>query len=135
MRTYDPDALASAMEQYADFTEGFDPYEWIADRGNIALTDGEGSYGLFQQEGSPGLYCGHYFFEVRGKAAHELAKAMLHEALETAEVICGMTPVAKAGARWLSRRLGFTSHGIVETASGPHELFIQTKKEFQQWAE
>jgi hypothetical protein len=48
------------------------------------------------------------------------------------EVIEGLSPLGKLGARWLNRKLGFKSHGVVDTVSGPCEIVIMTKNEWRQ---
>lgn len=117
--------------KYRKDTPNLDIKDWLTNYDNIALTDGAGNFCLFEFE-LPGVYSGHYFFNVRGKEAVKLAKEMLNKVFNCPEVeiIRGLTPVEKLGARWLSRKLGFTSYGAVETKSGYCELFIQTKEEY-----
>lgn len=82
------------------------------------------------EKSSDGIYTGHYFFVVRGKAALKLAKGMLNFFFENTneKVLRGLTPLTNLAARWMSRQLGFKGHGVVHTASGPCELFIITKE-------
>lgn len=129
-RTYDGEALAEAMESFKDETLGFDPREWIADPDNIALTDGEGNYNLFQYD-TVGVYWAHtYFNTARGREAIKLCKDSLDWAFSVdspIRVIKGITPLYKQGARWLNRQIGLESHGIIRTKDGVGELFILDK--------
>lgn len=130
-RSFDIVDLVIAMYPYHEDLVGFDPEEWLNNQLNIAITDGEGNYSLFEYE-SFGVYTGHYFFNVRGKAARKLSEEMLNHIFKDKNVhlIRGITPLKHLGARWLSRQLGFKSHGVLNTMIGPCELFIQTKDEW-----
>lgn len=107
---------------------GFDPDTWLLIPENLMITDGKGNVSLFEL-GSDGIYTGHYFFVVRGKAALSLAREMVTFFFDNTEAkaIRGLTPLQKLGARWMSRQLGFKGHGVVNTENGPCELFILTK--------
>ncbi len=113
--------------------EGFQPHDWIRDERNIALTDDLGSFALFEYI-SDSTYCGHYFFNLRGKEACKLAEECLQEAFERqgVEVIIGLTPVDNRKALWMNRYLGFTYVDTVDTKEGPTQRFILTKKEWEQ---
>lgn len=130
MRTEDPIALRKTMEPHLPI-EGFTPEGWLSNEENHCLTNGDGDFGLFELI-KPGVYYGHYFFKSRGKEAVKVSKEFLEEAFgEFAEVIVGLTPSNNKAAKWMSRHIGFTSHGEIETDQGPHELFILTKKEYE----
>lgn len=130
-QSFDADLLASSVEEYRKDMVNFDPYSWIENPLNIALTDDGENYNLLEYE-LPGIYTGHTFYIKRGRAA----KAHLHEALRVAftefpvEVIRGLTPIKLIGARWMARQGGFKSHGVVQTLVGPCELFILSKHEY-----
>lgn len=132
-RTFDIEELGEAMWPHRDEVEGFEPVEWLNNQMNIALTNGEGDYGLFEY-GSDGVYTGHYFFVKRGREAKALAIEMLQTMFGKYNLpfIRGLTPVENLGAKWMSRQLGFTSWGVVDTGVDLCELFIQTQEE---WAE
>jgi hypothetical protein len=127
-RETNPERLATAMEPYKGWTEGFEPYSWLADDRNVAVTDGEGSYNLMEYE-SDGVYWVHTFYTLKGRDAVRFVKAALSYALENTpvRVMKGLTPLEKLGARWLARQAGFVSHGVIKTWNGPMELFILTK--------
>lgn len=122
--------LTEAIEPY-EYLLGFDPVSWLATEGNLAITDGE-NWALFDKQ-PDGVYTGHYFFVVRGKAARQLGKEMLAFFFENTDVqaLRGMTPLENLGARWMSRQLGFKGYGVIETMRGPCELFILTRREWE----
>ncbi len=109
--------------------EGFHSSEWLKREENVALTDGEGSFALFEYV-KPGIYYGHYFFVKKGKEAVRLSNEFLSEIFETAHIIVGLTPVENKAARWMSRHLGFKSHGEIEIKEGLHEMFMLTKEDY-----
>lgn len=130
----DPDELNYALgkiDPKKELVGDFDAHDWFKDRNNIAFTDGEGSFGLFEFE-QPGIYTPHVFFQIKGHAALVLGSAMLYNLFENypVEILRGLTPVEKIAARWFSRKLGFESFGEVETIAGHCELFIMTRKQF-----
>lgn len=110
----------------------FVPSSWLDDN-NIALTDGVGNFSLYTYE-YPGMYHGHFFFtkECRGRSAMELSLSMLDYAFFSCsvEVIQGLPPMQRIGARWMARQIGFKSYGIIYTLQGPCEEFILTKPEW-----
>lgn len=124
--------LLDTMEPYLPL-QGFEPKQWLGLSLNVALTDGEGNYSLFERY-SEFVVTGHYFFKARGKQALQLAKEMLQEAFTgdyNIKTIRGLTPLEKQGARWLSKNIGFKSYGEVDTKAGPCELFILNKNEWE----
>lgn len=128
----DTETFKRAMGPYLPI-HGLSPDEWPLNPSNIVLTDGDDNLGLFEYC-YPGVYTGHYFFNnARGKRAIEVAKKHLTEAFSKCGVyvVIGLTPLEKLGARWLNKKLGFTSHGVVPTEVGPCELVILTKKEWE----
>lgn len=130
MITKDSRLVRNLMEPYLPI-EGFTPEGWIKDKDNICLTDDEGNIALFENI-KPKVFYGHYFFKARGRDAIDAAKLFLEEIFQqSVEVIIGLTPSDNKAAKWMSRHIGFTSHGEIETDQGPHELFILTKKEYE----
>jgi hypothetical protein len=132
MRTFDIEIVTAATKDHE--THGFNPVEWLEDTENIALVNDQGDLALFERF-SPSLVYGHYFFKSRGKEAITVAKAFLTEAFFTEEysikVIAGLTPVEHLGAKWLTRRLGFKFQEVLDSVSGPHELYILTQQEWK----
>lgn len=110
------------------------PTEWLADPANIALENDSGDIALFEY-GLPGreIYSGHYFFKSRGRKAIQVAREFLDELFNSCyniNVLMGLVPLKHKAARWITRQVGFTSHGIEEIHGKEYELFIITKKEF-----
>lgn len=104
--------------------------DWINNPHNI-LIERCGSFGAFDYVSS-GIYEGHYAFLHRGKAAIEIASDMLKYMFDNyATVVRGLTPVDHGAAKWMNRRLGFTSYGVIDTEAGPLELFILTRNEYE----
>jgi len=131
-RTKDLDTIIKATEEYKDSLYGFYPEEWIKCDSNVALTNEYGDVSFFERE-LPFVVSGHYFFFSRGKQALTEAKKMLREAFTgpyNIEVIRGLSPLQKLGARWMNKQLGFRSYGVVQTMAGPCELVILTKTEW-----
>lgn len=111
-------------------TVGFDPENWREGSSNVILTDGR-NYSLFFQE-RPGVYAGHVFFEDRGREALKVGKEMLSFFFWNypAEIVLGLTPEDCPQAIWFNKKLGFTSHGVLDTPTGKSRLFIMLKGEF-----
>lgn len=125
-------SLIETMQPYLHETVGFEPVSWLANPLNICLTNGEGDFSLFERE-LPHVVTGHYFFKSRGRQAVRIAREMLAEAFLGAyeiELIRGLTPLQKLGARWMNKQLGFKSYGVVQTLVGPCELVMLTKQEW-----
>lgn len=118
------------MDQTPALTHVYcDMDEWIKNEHNLAFEEG-GDYGVFEFEYS-GVYTGHYFFKSRGKEARARAIKMLRHVFDQyATLIRGLTPTHHKGALWMNRQLGFKPYGIVETEAGDHQIFIQTRDEF-----
>lgn len=132
-RTFDIAGLLTTMDPYLKDLHGFHGPEWLGNQDNVALTDGEGSFSLFERE-SGGVVSGHYFLIKRGREALNLCSEMLKEIFTgpyNVKVIRGITPLENLGARWMSRQLGFKSYGSVQTLVGPCEIVILTKPEWE----
>lgn len=132
-RHYDVEGLMETMEPYRDELVGFLPEEWLANKDNVCLTDGNGNFTLFQRF-SPEVVMGHYFLKVRGREAINLCYEFLEEIFTgpyNVSIIQGITPHNKLGALWMNSKLGFVSSGTVETELGPHELVVLTKLQWE----
>jgi len=131
-RTKDVETVVKAVSQYRERILGFYPEEWLSNDDNIALVDEFGNVSLFEWN-YPGVYTGHYFFLVRGKEALALSREILRIVFTGygVKVIRGITPLKHLGARWMTKKLGFKSYGIVHTPNGPEELFVLTKEEWE----
>jgi len=133
-RTFDVSQVWRTMKPYERELVGFRPKDWLSDPENVCLTDGKGSFALFQRD-LPWLVTGHYFFTLRGKEARDFARDCLRELFTggyRVEAIRGLTPLDKKGALWMNRQLGFTEHELVETEVGPCALVTLTKTEWEQ---
>lgn len=117
--------------EIAGLDYGFDASGWIAERANIALTDGS-SIGLFGSTGA-GVFDTHWLFVARGRQALDLASDMLAAMFDLygAVAVKGMIPVGRKASRLFTRWLGCRSLGIVETIRGPHELFMLARADFE----
>lgn len=132
-REFNPDNLRQTMDEFKNKTVGFEAEEWLSDDKNIALTDGKGNYNLLEYD-SPGVYYAHTFYKDRGKTAVRLIQEMVRHIFDNypVEVMKGLAPLTHLGARWITRKAGLKSHGVVHTVIGPCELFILTRKEYQE---
>lgn len=131
-RIWDASKVAEAMK-VLDPKGVVDPVEWVSNPVNLVLEIDDDlalfEYGLPDKR----IYSAHYFFKSRGKQAMQAAKAFLDEVFNSCyniDVIMGLTPVEHRAARWMNRRMGATSYGIEEVHGKEFELFILTKKEF-----
>jgi hypothetical protein len=122
VRTTDPAVLIKAAKTLPKVVYGFDPSALASNPDNIILVSGE-DVGLLEGDGS-GVFTGHYLFVSRGKAAKETARDMLAFLFDNydAKIVKGLTPTDHKGALRLTKELGFTSHGVIETYAGPMEL-------------
>lgn len=121
--------LQTVADKYPDEFAGVDAKDWLSSVNNLAIEDGLGNWGLFHKQ-ADGIYTGHYFFSVKGKAAKALAIQMLEHFFKTTgvSVLRGLTPVDNRAARWMSRQIGFSSLAIIDTDHGPCELFIMIRE-------
>lgn len=134
MRTWDALKVSQAINHFLKSEEKIDPIEWLTDPTNIVLENEHGDLAIFEY-GFPTkkVYAGHYYFQSRGKQAIQVAKDFLDELFNTCyniHILMGLVPVEHLAAKWMSRRVGFTSHGLEEIDGKQFELFILTKKEF-----
>jgi hypothetical protein len=112
---------------------GFDPTEWVFNPYNVALLTDDKDLNMFQWF-KPGVYFGHYFYDSRGKDA-------VRTALNTRDYffthypvtsIVGFTPVSQKGAMWLTKRIGFSQYGEIDSDKGPEVVSVLTRDEWAQ---
>jgi hypothetical protein len=129
-RTVSSEEVTEAVGDYLRQTSGLYPEEWVKDEDNWALVKDK-DMAMFEKE-RDGVYSGHYFFQSRGREAIASATSLLRYFLsenKDARTVTGLTPLENLGARWMSRRIGFESHGLIKTRLGPCELFILNRPE------
>lgn len=134
IRTYDAAIIAPAAKCFLKTEEIVDPIDWVANKDNIALVNEYGDLALFEK-GIRNIYTGHYYFESRGRKAITAAREFLDVLFNSCyniEVLMGLTPLTHLGARWLTRQVGFKSYGVSFVDDKPYEMFIITKKEFNE---
>lgn len=132
MRTYDVNLVAPAIEFFLKSKTKVDPEVWLKNPDNIVLINDEGDLALFEK-GIKDVYSGHYYFNSRGRKAIDNGKAFLDELFNTCyniDILMGLTPLTNLPARWMSRRLGFASQGAITYNDKAYEMFIITKKDF-----
>lgn len=133
-RVYDASLIAPAIKQFLKSEDQVDPIEWLSNPDNIVLQNDRGDLALFEK-GVKNIYSGHYFFQSRGREAIKAGTEFLDNLFNTCyniPVLMGLVPLTNLGARWLSRQIGFKSHGVVHSSVRPYEMFIITKKEFNE---
>lgn len=133
IRSYDPTLIAPAIKLFLkDNADKVDPVEWISDPKHIVLVNDQGDMALFEP-GIKHIYSGHYYFKSRGRKAITSGLEFLDQFFNTCyniDILTGLVPLEHLGARWLTRRLGFTANGVVSYGDKHYELFILTKKDF-----
>lgn len=133
MRTFDIDLIEPVYEFLSkDITDPMPFEDWMSNPHNIVLTNDQGDIALFEI-GFKNVYTGHYYFKSRGRQAITVARDFLDELFNTCyniNVLLGLTPVSKRHASWLSRQVGFKSYGFEELNGKQYEVFIITKREF-----
>lgn len=133
MRTWDAVKVAQAVKHFLKSEDKVDPIEWLSNPDNIVLINDKDDLALFEK-GVRHIYTGHYYFKSRGREAIKSGQEFLDEFFNSCyniNVLTGLVPLEHLGARWLTRKLGFTSHGVVQIDKY-YELFIITKKEFNE---
>lgn len=133
-RSYDSEVFKRCVSFYPkEFKydiETFDFEDWLSGN-NIMYVEGD-SVGLLSFE-YPGFYTGHWFFQVRGREALNLATEMLNDLFKNydAKVVRGITPIYNQKAIRAAKLLGFKSHGIVSYPDGDCELLTLTKEDLK----
>ena len=130
-RVFSYEEISEAVNQRYPFGD-INPTDWLKEPHNIALKNDKGDVSLFQYSQDK-VFIGHYFFFSRGREAITAAEEFLEELFTKyhVEVIQGWTPLLNRKARWMSKRLGFKSYGVIHAAEAC-ELFIMTKQEWKQ---
>jgi hypothetical protein len=132
MRTYSAELIAPAVDSFLGVGHNVDVQDWLDNKETIALVNENGDLALFEKHGT---WQGHYFFKSRGKKAVTAAKKFLDEVFNPCyniSVLTGLTPIHNLGARWLSRKIGFTSQGVMTIDNQPFEFFILINKDNSQ---
>lgn len=134
MRIWDAIKIGKAIKHFLKTEEQVDVVEWLSDPANIVLENLKGDLAIFEY-GLPTkkIYAGHYYFNSRGRKAIDSGKELLDEFFNSCyntNVLIGMVPIQRKDVKWITRKLGFKSYGIEEARGNQYELFIQTKKEF-----
>ena len=132
MRTYDAQLIQDAIISLHEDGDNISAEEWVKLPENIALINDSGDVALFEI-GMNNVYAGHYAFKSRGREAIKAARAFLDEVFNTCyniDVILGLTPITNLPARWISRQVGFKSHGVIQGPKRHYEMFIMTKREY-----
>lgn len=80
----------------------------------------------------PGVWESHYLCTSRGREALSATHAVLREFFtnEDAALITGVIRTENRPAKLFTRKVGFTSLGVVSYPEGDYELFILTKKDY-----
>lgn len=132
IRSFDPEVMAKAFELLPDNNKDVDFKAWLENPRNVMLVEDD-NVGCATYE-YPGVYTVHWFYNVRGRAALNLACKMLDEMftnywMQTAR---GLTPKSIPQAIWLAKQIGFKSYDVVEfpNQEGPYEVMMLNKEEF-----
>lgn len=101
-----------------DFTQ------FLSDRMNIALVEGEGG-AIFVWRG-PGIYEVHVMFEQRGREVIRLSHRMLAwmRAEMGAKLFWAAVPIESRHVIMFTRLMGWKSQGLADLSHGRCELFI-----------
>lgn len=131
MRTWDAMKVGEGVQFIC---KDADPIEWLSNPVNIALENEHGDVALFEYA-FPGktIYSGHYYFKSRGRQAIRSARDFLDELFNSCyniSILMGLVPLTNKASRWITRQIGFVSYGTDEIHGQSYELFIMTKKEF-----
>ena len=133
MRIWDAIKVGEAIS-YLLKSDRVDPIDWLSKSENIVLENKYGDLALFEYGlVAKKVYSGHYYFKSRGRQAINDAKCFLDEVFNSCyniNVLVGLVPIENRASRWITRQIGFTSQGVEEVHDKEYELFILTKKEF-----
>lgn len=133
-RIWDAVKINEAIKCFLKTEDIVDPIDWLANPTNIVLENELGDMCLFEYAFTDKtVYSGHYFFKSRGRQAIVSSRNFLDELFNSGynvNVLLGMVPLTNKAARWITRQIGFKSYGYEEVRGTEYELFIMTKKEF-----
>lgn len=129
----DQKALLETMTPFLDTLTGFNIKDWGQPSRNMAVTDNNEDFALFEYEYDK-VYFGHIFCRKRrGKEARDFAEKALSFMFDSyAEVINGLVPIEKRNVVIMMRKLGFNSYGVIDTEAGLMTHLILTKKEWRE---
>lgn len=134
MRIWDAVKIAAAIKHFLGSEEEVDVIEWLSAPNNLVLENDRGDLGLMEYGlQAKKVHSCHCFFKSRGRAAITAAHEFLDELFNTCynvDILMTMTPIERREVRWLCRQVGFKSYGLEEARGKQYELFILTKKEF-----
>lgn len=131
-RSWDASLVAEAVEFFTKLKLDMDPIDWVSNQNNIILQNASGDTAFLVYD-RPGVCTAHYYFKTRGKQAEQAGHEFLTELFGPnydIHVIQGLTPLTYLGARWMTKRLGFKSYGVVKHEDKLFEHFILTRKEY-----
>lgn len=116
-------AICNRPEMLEALAPGFDSVDMSAffDRpGNVFLGDADGAAIFAEKPNEPGVFEGHYLLVPGRPGNADLARSFLRTMFTEhgASAIWGFTPKENAGARALSRLLGFAPRGTSLLPSG-----------------
>lgn len=136
--TNSAEKVLGILQPYRPFLTLEKTQEWLNKEENLAFLNGEGSLGMLEFS-SKGLYDSHHFHDqsTRGYKALKASKEMLSYAFDNypeIDIMRGRTPLNRQDARWAARKLGFKSLGVLPELTPACELFILTRKDYQEWA-
>lgn len=104
---------------------------WFATPRNLMFTEGR-NVGLATYDG-PGHYTVHWYFEVRGRKAIDLARRMIKNLFDNygALTVRGLIRKDLKASRWACRQVGLKSYGMITFPDGEeNELFVTDKDTF-----
>lgn len=122
--TLTPEIVAAAIDR-APLNRGLRGADWLASKGNVPVSFGNGDIALFDDEGD-GNYEVHVLFVSRGREAIEhVRKAFqIMFAEYGAKLIFGMVPAFRRDVKLLARWTGCKFVGQRQTSQGPCELYV-----------
>ena len=131
--SYNTEAIVKTLSPFLYEIKGFSEQDWGQGSKNLAVTDNDADFALFEYE-NPFVYYGHLFCAKRtGKEAIEFGREALSFLFNSgkAKAVYGLTPYDKRHVRLLMRKIGLKSYGIVNTEKGLMENFIITEQEWR----
>jgi len=126
-------AVVKTLSPFLDEIEGFSEQDWGQQSSNLAVTDNNEDFALFELD-LPRIYYGHLFCSARtGEEAILFGKEALSFLFNNsdAKAVYGLTPYEKRHVRLIMRKIGLKSYGLVNTEKGLMENFIITEKEWR----
>ncbi len=93
----------------------------LTDTRNVCLISEAGGM-MFAWRG-PKVFEVHIFYRARGQEAIAAANEMLCQFDDC--MLWAPAPINRRDVRWFARKVGFVSHGLMDTPEGPCELFVR----------